>query len=48
MFVAIIEMMNICQKKLHVGTGDLDREQSYIGFIRVLVDYNKFLMVKID
>jgi len=34
--------------KLHVDTGDYDLDQQFIGYIKVLVDYETYLMVKVD
>ncbi len=42
-----IKIENLPNKELHVDTGDLNLDSKFSGYIKVLVDYENYLMVKV-
>ncbi len=42
-----MKIENLPNKEIHVDTGDLDLDNKFSGYIKVLVDYENFLMVKV-
>lgn len=39
---------NLSNRKIYVDTGDQNLDRQFIGYIKVLVDYNNYLMVEIE
>ena len=42
-----LKIENLPNKQLHVDSGDLNLDRKFSGYIKVLVDYEEFLMVKV-